>query len=375
MEEEKKRETDKNVERIQDEIIASIESIYQSIENIGKVNKEVAQMLITRIQTLRADTDNKQMLSIEMLSELMSIQRETIGILDTDYYKQTTMYFQTKDKKVAEEKQDKNMLLTVSQNPKNGFWHELFEKITRKQLGKYKTDISSDLENTPTIKTIAVDRYENFDKKDSFVVVDEDGFQEDFRYPVYEQLKKMEKRKVGLDIFETIQLGDRNNCIIHDTGPYLDVYIDGRRWAIPTTDEKGGISNSEFGKVLEFAKFLGGTKESEFKLEVLKVLRGFQNLDGISKQDRKRFKKEMDANELYTYYRDMYRKAIEEYRATFKDFYYQRDKAKMQYKKDVRNQVRVEENGEHPNLHGHNDAYKERRNGSKIQIGEDYGEH
>ena len=163
MKEEKKRKTDKNVERMQDEIIASIESIYQSIENIGKVNKEVAQMLITRIQTLRADADNKQMPSAEMLCELMSIQREIIGILDTDYYKQTTMCFQTMDREVTEEKQDKNMLLAVSQNPKNGFWHKLLKKITGKQPGKNKTEISSDLENTPTIKTIAVNRYENFE--------------------------------------------------------------------------------------------------------------------------------------------------------------------------------------------------------------------
>ncbi len=99
--EEKKRETDKNVKRLQDEIMASIKSIYQSIENIGKVNKEVAQMLITRIQTLRADTDNKQMQPFEILSELMSIQREIIGILDTDYYKQTTMYFQTSKKELT----------------------------------------------------------------------------------------------------------------------------------------------------------------------------------------------------------------------------------------------------------------------------------
>ena len=34
--EEKKRETDKNVKRLQDEIMASIKSIYQSIENIGR---------------------------------------------------------------------------------------------------------------------------------------------------------------------------------------------------------------------------------------------------------------------------------------------------------------------------------------------------
>ena len=375
MKEEKKRETDKNVERIQDEIIASIESIYQSIENIGKVNKEVAQMLITRIQTLRADTDNKQMPSIEMLSELMSIQREIIGILDTDYYKQTTMYFQTMDKKEAEEKQDKNMLLAVSQKPKNGFWHKLFGKITRKQLGKHKTEISSDLKNTPTIKTIAVDRYENFDRKYPLVVIDEDGFQEDFRYPVYEQLKKMEHGEVGLGYWETIQLNEGENYINSNGRGYLALYIDGRREAIPTTDEKGGISNSEIGKVLKFANFLGDRKESEFKIELLKILRGFQNLDEISKQDRKRFKKEMDANELYTYYREIYTKAIEEYRATFKDFYYQRDKAKMQYKKDVRKQVRVEGNGEHPNSHRHNDAYKEGRNGSEIQIEEDYGEH
>ena len=90
-------------------------------------------------------------------------------------------------------------------------------------------------------------------------------------------------------------------------------------------------------------------KNGEFKLEVLKILRGFQKSKEFSKKDEKRFKREIEASKLYVYYRDMYKKAIEEYRATFKDFYYQRDKAKMQYKKDVRNQVRVEGNGEHPN--------------------------
>ena len=100
-EQEKNVETDNQVKRIQDEIIASIESIYQSIENIGKVNKEVAQMLITRIQTLRADTDNKQMELVEILSELVSIQREIMDIMNTDYYKQTTMYFQTSKKELT----------------------------------------------------------------------------------------------------------------------------------------------------------------------------------------------------------------------------------------------------------------------------------
>lgn len=116
-------------------------------------------------------------------------------------------------------------------------------------------------------------------------------------------------------------------------------------------------------------------KNGEFKLEVLKILRGFQNSKEFSKKDEKRFKKEMDANELYTYYRDMYRKAIEEYRATFKDFYYQRDKNRMRYEKDVRKQVRVEGDGEHPNLYEHDEAYQEGRNGSERQTGEDYGEH
>ena len=116
-------------------------------------------------------------------------------------------------------------------------------------------------------------------------------------------------------------------------------------------------------------------KNGEFKLEVLKILRGFQNSKEFSKKDEKRFKKEMDANELYTYYRDMYRKAIEEYRATFKDFYYQRDKNRMRYEKDVRNQVRVEGDREHPNLYEHDETYQEGRNGSKRQTGEDYGEH
>lgn len=142
--EEKKRETDKNVKRLQDEIMASIESIYQSIENIGKVNKEVAQMLITRIQTLRADTDNKQMQPVEILSELMSIQRKIIGILDTDYYKQTTMYFQTSKKELT------------------------------------------------------------------------NGFKEDFRYLVYEQLKKIEK-----------------SVIINYGGSHLSIWIDGRDVDLP----------------------------------------------------------------------------------------------------------------------------------------------
>ena len=117
-------------------------------------------------------------------------------------------------------------------------------------------------------------------------------------------------------------------------------------------------------------------KNGEFKLEVLKILRGFQNSKEFSKKDEKRFKKEMDANELYTYYRDMYRKAIEEYRATFKDFYYQRDKAKMQYKKDVRNQVRVEGNGEHPNQNPNQQIQFQTQSGTKTKrpAEEGYGE-
>ena len=272
--EEKKRETDKNVKRLQDEIMASIKSIYQSIENIGKVNKEVAQMLITRIQTLRADTDNKQIQPFEMLSELMSIQREIIGILDTDYYKQTTMYFQP-EKKRGIEVHDKNMLPVVSQDLKQGFWHKLFGKITRKQLGKHKTEISSDYVNTPTINRIAVDRNENVDKKYPFVVVDENGFKEDFRYPVYEQLKKIENSEVGLEYRETIQLNEEKNRI-RSYGNSLEIWIDGRIVELPFETGRHieidgnvinlptfetGIEESEFGKVIKFAKFLGGTKE------------------------------------------------------------------------------------------------------------------
>ena len=117
-------------------------------------------------------------------------------------------------------------------------------------------------------------------------------------------------------------------------------------------------------------------KNGEFKLEVLKILRGFQNSKEFSKKDEKRFKKEMDANELYTYYRDMYRKAIEEYRATFKDFYYQRDKNRMRYEKDVRNQVKVEGDGEHPNQNPSQQIQFQTQSGTKTRPAEEgYGEH
>ena len=55
----------------------------------------------------------------------------------------------------------------------------------------------------------------------------------------------------------------------------------------------------------------------------------------------------MEDNNLYIYYRNMYKKAIEEYELTFKDFYYQRDKNRMRYKKDIRNQVKIENSEEH----------------------------
>ena len=119
-------------------------------------------------------------------------------------------------------------------------------------------------------------------------------------------------------------------------------------------------------------------KNGEFKLEVLKILRGFQNSKEFSKKDEKRFKREIEASKLYVYYRDMYKKAIEEYRATFKDFYYQRDKAKMQYKKDVRNQVRVEGNGEHPNPNQNpsQQIQFQTQSGTKTRPAEEgYGEH
>lgn len=116
-------------------------------------------------------------------------------------------------------------------------------------------------------------------------------------------------------------------------------------------------------------------KNGEFKLEVLKILRGFQNSKEFSKKDEKRFKREIEASKLYVYYRDMYKKAIEEYRATFKDFYYRRDKSIMEYRKNVRNQVRIDCEGEYPNSHERDKAYQERRTGDEIPKGEDYGEH
>lgn len=116
-------------------------------------------------------------------------------------------------------------------------------------------------------------------------------------------------------------------------------------------------------------------KNGEFKLEVLKILRGFQNLDEISKQDRKRFKEEMDENELYAYYRDMYKEALREYKLTFKDFYYRRDKSIMEYRKNVRNQVRVKSDGKHPNPHQQIQSQLQRGTKTGISTGKDYGEH
>ena len=152
--------------------------------------------------------------------------------------------------------------------------HKLFGKITRLQR-KNKTEISSDYVNTPTINRIAVDRNENVDKKYPFVVVDENGFKEDFRYPVYEQLKKIENSEVGLEYRETIQLNEEKNRI-RSYGNSLEIWIDGRIVKLPFETGRHieidgnvidlptfetGIEESEFGKVIKFAKFLGGTKE------------------------------------------------------------------------------------------------------------------
>lgn len=268
-EQEKNVETDKQLKRIQDEIIASIEGIYQSIENIGKVNKEIAQMLITRVEAFRQDINNNTMSSIEMLSELMSIQRDIMGIMNTDYYTQTAMYFQPK-KKNGIEVHDQNKLPAVSQNLKKGFWHKLSEKITKKLQRKNRTEFPSILENTPTINAIA----ENIG--DRYSLVEEDGFVEDFRYPVYEQLKKIENNELGLDDEEVIPLNDERNCISYYGGSHLFIWIDVRRVKLPFETGRHieidgnvidlptfetGIEESELGKVLKFAKFLGGTKE------------------------------------------------------------------------------------------------------------------
>lgn len=116
-------------------------------------------------------------------------------------------------------------------------------------------------------------------------------------------------------------------------------------------------------------------KNGEFKLEVLKILRGVQNSKEFSKKDEKRFKREIEASKLYVYYRDMYKEALREYKLTFKDFYYRRDKSIMEYRKNVRNQVRIDCEGEYPNSHECDGVYQEGRTGDEIPKGEDHREH
>ena len=116
-------------------------------------------------------------------------------------------------------------------------------------------------------------------------------------------------------------------------------------------------------------------KNGEFKLEVLKILRGFQNSKEFSKKDEKRFKREIEASKLYVYYRDMYKEALREYKLTFKDFYYRRDKSIMEYRKNVRNQVRIDCEGEYPNSHQQIQSQLQRGTKTGISTGKDYGEH
>ena len=73
------------------------------------------------------------------------------------------------------------------------------------------------------------------------------------------------------------------------------------------------------------------------------------------------FKKKLEANHLYIYYSDMYRQAMDEYNLTFSDFYYQRKIAKMHYKKDVRNQVKIESREKHVDSQEGNKVYQQEK--------------
>ena len=336
------RKADKNIKVLLNEVENSIKSIYQSIEKIEYVDSKMSQNFKDRL--LRLSMKKNEMQPEEMLVEVMSIQRELIEFLDTDKYKQATLHPQDEKKTLREKENEENKYPTVVPKQKKSFW---------KKRRKTNEEITSDLENTPTISQIAYMRNENVDKIDPFIIVDEDGFQEDFRYLTYEKLgnirqlstlKYLKEKRIKIVL-------DDNNFLYNEWSCYFQFVSNGLEGMIPVvSDLDKGINFYAFIKILLFAEFLGGEKEIEFKLELLNILRSFPRYylsSSIPKKDIRNFKEKMEDNNLYIYYRNMYKKAIEEYELTFKDFYYQRDKNRMRYKKDIRNQVKIENSEEH----------------------------
>lgn len=370
-------EKDKMVSKIQSEIMNSIQNIYQTAEKIEKVDKERANWILSKVESLRKGVKNKDVEALEVLSELMSLQREIIIFLDTPLYRQTTMELEKK-REVKEQTsavyqdQRKDMLQIYTPQKKN-FLEKIIEKIEEKIQKKDKTQLSAEPENTPTINEIAnivAGRYSLEDK---------DGFVEDFRYIVYENLQDIDRRLLGLKQGEMVRLNEDETYIKNKKNNFLELYTDGRYVSLPTTitGDKKGISMEEFGKVLAFAEFLDGTGESKFKIELLRILRGFENKSVFDLSDsdwektKKIFKQELDNSQFYSVYRNMYSQAMEEYNLTSLDFYNQRYEAKRRHKNNVRNQVKIDVN-EHQDIP--EDKNLQRNDDTKIQADEDYGE-
>ena len=366
-----KDEKDKMVSKIQSEIMNSIQNICQITEKIEKVDKERADWILSKVESLRKSVKNRDVEALEVLSELMSLQREIIIFLDTLLYRQTTMELEKKhevreENPVVYQNQRKDMLQIYAPQKKN-FLEKIIEKIEEKIQGRDKIQFSAEPENTPTINEIAnivAGRHSLEDK---------DGFVEDFRYPVYENLKDIDRRGVGLEVGQKVKLNEEGSYI----NASLALYIDERYVEIPLKspgEYYKGITDSEFGKVLAFAEFLNGTGESEFKIELLRILRGFENESIFGSNWRKAervFKQELDNSQFYPVYKNMYTQAMEEYNLTSVDFYNQRDEARRRYKNNVRNQVKIDVD-EHQDIP--EDKNHQRNDDTKIQTGEDYGE-
>lgn len=87
-------ESKQKIDKIQNTIMTSLANIYQKTEEIEKVDKQIADWILKRIEEIRKDIENNQTQPIEFLSEIMLIQTEIINFIDTDIYKQKTVKLQ-----------------------------------------------------------------------------------------------------------------------------------------------------------------------------------------------------------------------------------------------------------------------------------------
>ena len=333
-----------NVDEIKENIIKSIENIYAQAEKIIKVDKERANWILERVEELRIEVKEQKLIAVQILSKIMDIQSEIISFMDSDLYKQTTMDLQKYNESKISESQ--TMAIQVYDSEKNkGFIDIILEKIKEKLQNKTNKEKASTLENTPAISQIAnivAGKYE---------LQDEDGFVNDFRYPVYEFLMRTKKRMNEGEIKdeETISLGSEGNYIQREKERcHPAVYLDYEYILDPASYEyfigpcRGLIGSEELYNLLEFSEFLNCSKEeNELKAEILKALRKYRFSNNLYTVQRA-FKKTLNSGEKFPIYKKMYDKALKEFDETSAEFYYQRDEAKGRYKRNIKNSSRVD---------------------------------